>query len=63
MFDAQANQYPRIKATLPYAIWKRNLFLIAGADDLVNYTRARAGGGAAASTGSWAGSSTSTTRI
>ena len=46
VFDAKANRYPRIKATMAYAIWQRNLFLIAGADDIVNYSRARAGAGA-----------------
>ena len=42
VFDAKANQYPRIKATMSYAIWERNLFLIAGADDMANYVRAPA---------------------
>jgi phospholipid/cholesterol/gamma-HCH transport system substrate-binding protein len=46
VFDAKVNQYPRIKTTLSYAIWQRNLFLIAGADDMANYQRARAGAGA-----------------
>jgi phospholipid/cholesterol/gamma-HCH transport system substrate-binding protein len=44
VFDAKANRYPRIKATLSYAIWQRNLFLIAGADDMANYVRAPGGG-------------------
>jgi len=44
VFDAKANQYPRIKATMSYAIWERNLFLIAGADDMANYVRAPGGG-------------------
>jgi phospholipid/cholesterol/gamma-HCH transport system substrate-binding protein len=44
VFDAKANRYPRIKATLAYAIWQRNLFLIAGADDMANYVRAPGGG-------------------
>jgi len=44
VFDAKANQYPRIKATMAYAIWQRNLFLIAGADDMANYVRAPGGG-------------------
>jgi len=46
VFDAKVNQYPRIKTTLAYAIWQRNLFLVAGADDMANYSRARAGAGA-----------------
>ncbi len=45
VFDAKVNQYPRIKSTAAYAIWQRNLFLIAGADDMANYQRARAGAG------------------
>jgi phospholipid/cholesterol/gamma-HCH transport system substrate-binding protein len=44
VFDAKANRYPRIKATLQYSIWQRNLFLIAGADDMANYVRAPGGG-------------------
>ncbi len=44
VFDAKANRYPRIKATMAYAIWQRNLFLIAGADDMANYVRAPGGG-------------------
>jgi phospholipid/cholesterol/gamma-HCH transport system substrate-binding protein len=46
VFDAKANQYPRIKTTVSYAIWQRNLFAVAGADDLANYDRVAAGGGA-----------------
>ena len=45
VFDARANQYPRIKPTAAVAIWKRNLFILGGGDDLANLTRARAGGG------------------
>src|SRR5262245_19660265 len=44
VFDAKANRYPRIKATMAYAIWQRNLFMIAGADDMANYVRAPGGG-------------------
>jgi phospholipid/cholesterol/gamma-HCH transport system substrate-binding protein len=46
VFDAKTNTYPRIKTTLFYAIWQRNLFLVGGADDIANYTRARGVGGA-----------------
>src|SRR5262249_53713700 len=46
LFDAKTNTYPRIKATMHYAIWQRNLFLVGGADDIANYTRARGVGGA-----------------
>ncbi len=44
VFDAKANSYPRIKATLSYAVWQRNLFMVAGADDMANYVRAPGGG-------------------
>jgi phospholipid/cholesterol/gamma-HCH transport system substrate-binding protein len=46
VFDAKVNQYPRIKATAAFAIWQHNLFIVAGADDMANYRRARAGAGA-----------------
>jgi len=45
LFDARTNQYPRLKATLRAAIWERRFFVVAGGDDLINLTRARAGGG------------------
>jgi phospholipid/cholesterol/gamma-HCH transport system substrate-binding protein len=45
IFDTLSNQYPRVKPTLLAAIWKRNLYLVAGADDVINTTRATAGAG------------------
>jgi phospholipid/cholesterol/gamma-HCH transport system substrate-binding protein len=45
VFDMRTNQYPRVKPALVGAIWKRNLFLTLGADDVINFTRARAGAG------------------
>jgi phospholipid/cholesterol/gamma-HCH transport system substrate-binding protein len=45
VFDMRTNRYPRIKPTFAAAVWKRNLFVVAGVDDLVNFTRARAGAG------------------
>jgi phospholipid/cholesterol/gamma-HCH transport system substrate-binding protein len=45
VFDMRTNQYPRVKPALVGAIWKRNLFLVLGADDVLNFTRARAGAG------------------
>jgi phospholipid/cholesterol/gamma-HCH transport system substrate-binding protein len=45
VFDTLSNQYPRVKPTLLAAIWKRNLFLVGGADDVINTTRATAGAG------------------
>jgi phospholipid/cholesterol/gamma-HCH transport system substrate-binding protein len=45
IFDMRTNQYPRIKPAVAVAVWKRNLFVVAGIDDLVNFNRARAGAG------------------
>ena len=45
VFDTLTNQYPRVKPTLLAAIWKRNLYLVGGADDVINTTRATAGAG------------------
>jgi phospholipid/cholesterol/gamma-HCH transport system substrate-binding protein len=45
VFDMRVNQYPRVKPALIGAIWKRNLFLTLGADDVINTRRARAGAG------------------
>ena len=42
VFDARTNQYPRIKAAIAAAIWKRNLFVVAGVDDLANLHARRA---------------------
>ena len=47
---------------MSYAIWQRNLFVVAGADDMANYERARPAA-ARCSTTSRACSSCSTTRI
>ena len=44
-FDALSNQYPRVKPMLSAAIWKRNLYLVGGADDVINTNRATAGAG------------------
>jgi phospholipid/cholesterol/gamma-HCH transport system substrate-binding protein len=43
VFDTRTNVYPRLKATVNWAVWKRNLFLSGGADDIINISRARAG--------------------
>ena len=45
VFDMRVNQYPRVKPALAGAIWKRNLFLTLGADDVINLRRARGGAG------------------
>lgn len=45
VFDARTNQYPRIKPAIAAAIWDRNLFVVAGVDDLANLQRAVGGAG------------------
>jgi phospholipid/cholesterol/gamma-HCH transport system substrate-binding protein len=45
LFDAFRNKYPRLRATAQFAVWGRTLYLVGGADDLINYTRAPAGAG------------------
>lgn len=45
VFDMRTNQYPRVKPAFYGAIWKRNLFVTIGADDVINTRRARAGAG------------------
>jgi phospholipid/cholesterol/gamma-HCH transport system substrate-binding protein len=45
IFDARTNTYPRIKPSVAGAIWKRNLFVVAGVDDLANFQRASGGAG------------------
>jgi phospholipid/cholesterol/gamma-HCH transport system substrate-binding protein len=44
-FDARTNRYPRVKGAATMAVWKRTLYVTAGVDDLINFTRARAGAG------------------
>ena len=44
-FDARTNRYPRVKGSALMAVWKRTLYVVAGVDDLINFTRARAGAG------------------
>jgi phospholipid/cholesterol/gamma-HCH transport system substrate-binding protein len=44
-FDARTNRYPRVKGSATMAVWKRTLYVVAGVDDLINFTRARAGAG------------------
>jgi phospholipid/cholesterol/gamma-HCH transport system substrate-binding protein len=45
VFDTLSNQNPRVKTALSAAIWKRNLFIVGGVDDLLNPNRAVAGAG------------------
>jgi phospholipid/cholesterol/gamma-HCH transport system substrate-binding protein len=42
---SNVGQYPRVKTALSWDIWNKNLFVVGGADDLLNYTRPRAGAG------------------
>ena len=46
LFDARSNEYPRLQGRGSVAVYNRNLFLIAGVDDVLNQQRAAAGGGA-----------------
>jgi phospholipid/cholesterol/gamma-HCH transport system substrate-binding protein len=46
LFDTRSNEYPRLQGRSTMAIYNHNLFLIAGVDDVLNQTRAVAGGGA-----------------
>ena len=44
-FDTRSNVYPRLKALLALALYQRNVYLVAGADDLLNHEPAEGGGG------------------
>jgi len=46
LFDARSNEYPRLQGRGSIAVYKRNLFLIAGVDDVLNRERAVGTGGA-----------------
>jgi phospholipid/cholesterol/gamma-HCH transport system substrate-binding protein len=43
--QSTVGQNPRVKASIGWEVWNRTLFLIAGADDLLNYRRGEAGTG------------------
>jgi phospholipid/cholesterol/gamma-HCH transport system substrate-binding protein len=45
IFDTRSNQYPRVQGRVGWSIYKTNLYLIGGVDDVLNYTRARGLGG------------------
>lgn len=45
IFDTRANINPRVQARAFYALYQRNLFLVAGLDDLANLRPASAAGG------------------
>jgi len=42
---SNVGQYPRVKTTLSWDVWNKTAYLVGGADDLLNYTRAKAGAG------------------
>jgi phospholipid/cholesterol/gamma-HCH transport system substrate-binding protein len=46
LFDARSNTYPRVQARGSYAVYNKNLFILAGLDDVLNQSRSAAGGGA-----------------
>jgi len=37
--QASVNQYPRVKVGLAYEVWNKMVYLVAGADDLLDYYR------------------------
>jgi phospholipid/cholesterol/gamma-HCH transport system substrate-binding protein len=43
--QSTVGQNPRVKTSIGWEVWNRTLFLIAGADDLLNYHRGEAGTG------------------
>jgi len=45
VFDFKYSTYPRVQTRLSAALWKDRLYLIAGADDVINNNRAPGGGG------------------
>jgi phospholipid/cholesterol/gamma-HCH transport system substrate-binding protein len=45
-FDTHSNENPRVQARTTFAVYKDNLHLVAGADDLLNYEPATGSGGA-----------------
>ena len=45
VFDTRTNQYPRVQGRTSLAVWNKNLWVTAGIDDVINFTRARGGAG------------------
>ena len=43
--QSTVGQNPRVKASVGWEVWNKTLFLVAGADDLLNYHRGEAGTG------------------
>jgi phospholipid/cholesterol/gamma-HCH transport system substrate-binding protein len=46
LFDARSNEYPRLQGRGSWALYNRNLYLVAGVDDVINQKRTIAGSGA-----------------
>lgn len=46
IFDTRSNEYPRVQARANLALYKQNLFLVGGVDDVLNQEPALASGGA-----------------
>jgi phospholipid/cholesterol/gamma-HCH transport system substrate-binding protein len=46
LFDARSNEYPRLQGRGLLSVYKRNLFLVAGVDDVINQKPTIAGSGA-----------------
>jgi phospholipid/cholesterol/gamma-HCH transport system substrate-binding protein len=46
LFDARSNENPRLQGRATVSVYKQNLFVVAGADDLLNYQPAVGTGGA-----------------
>jgi phospholipid/cholesterol/gamma-HCH transport system substrate-binding protein len=43
--QSTVGQNPRVKTSVGWEVWNKTLFLVAGADDLLNYHRGEAGTG------------------
>jgi phospholipid/cholesterol/gamma-HCH transport system substrate-binding protein len=46
LFDARSNERPRLQGRGSFAVYNRNIFLVAGVDDVLNRQRAVGSGGA-----------------
>lgn len=46
VFDTRSNVYPRVTSRASVAVYKKLLYVVGGADDLLNYTRTTGGAGA-----------------
>jgi len=46
VFDTRSNVFPRVRGRVYWAVYKKLLWVVAGADDILNTTRSSGGGGA-----------------